>query len=108
MATIDMSGAATTAEKVVEDVMKIEPTIIAGVGMFVPGAAPIVAAVQPWIVFAAPYLERALNDVAASNGGDVMSGIIEILQHISKGQPNSTVLAPAEATSNVDSTRMGG
>lgn len=98
MTEVNIGAAASTAEQVVENVMKVEPTIATMTGMFVPGAAPIVAAVQPWIVFAAPYLERALNDVAASNGGDIMSGVIEVLQHISKGQPNSAALsAPTPA-----------
>lgn len=98
MTEVNIGNAASTAEQVVENVMKVEPTVASMAGMFVPGAAPIVAMVQPWIVFAAPYLERALNDVAAGNGGDVMSGVIEVLQHISKGQPNSPALsAPTPA-----------
>jgi hypothetical protein len=95
MTSIDVSGAAATAEKVIEDVMKVEPAIMTGVGMFVPGAAPITAMVQPWILMAAPYLERALTDIASGNGGDILNAIPELLQHISKGQPNSAVLSPA-------------
>lgn len=94
MTSIDVSGAAAAAEKVVESVMKVEPTIATMAGMFVPGAAPIVAMVQPWMLMLAPFVERALNDVAAGNGGDVMSAAVEVLNHISKGQPNSPVLSP--------------
>jgi hypothetical protein len=89
------AGAAAVAEKVVEDVMKVEPMIASGVGMFVPGAAPILAMVQPWIVMAAPYLERALTDISSGNGNDVLGAFIELMQHVSKGGPNSPILSPA-------------
>jgi cobalamin synthase len=80
------------AEKVVETVAKVEPTVATIAGMFIPGAAPIVAMVQPFVLMAIPYVERALNDVAAGNGGDFMGAMIEVMQHLSKGQPNSPVL----------------
>lgn len=95
MTSIDVSGAAAAAEKAVENVMKVEPYAASVAGMFVPGAAPIVAAVQPWILMVAPYLERALTDIAQGNGGDILNAIPELLQHVSKGQPNSSVLTPA-------------
>jgi hypothetical protein len=85
---------AAGAEKVVEAAMRVEPMIATGVSMFVPGAAPIVAAVQPWVVFAAPYLERALTAVSTSNGGDALAAVIEVLQHITPGSPNSPALSP--------------
>jgi hypothetical protein len=94
-ATVNVSGAgaAAVAEKAVEAVMKVEPMIATGVGMFVPGAAPIIAMVQPWIVMAAPFLERALTDLSNGNNGDVLSSFFELIQHISKGQPNSPILS---------------
>jgi len=88
------TGAAAVAEKAVEAVMKVEPMIATGVGMFVPGAAPILAMVQPWIVLAAPYLERALDDVAKGNNGDVLGAFLELMEHVSKNQPNSPILTP--------------
>ena len=88
-----IAGAAAAAEKVVEGVMKVEPMIAGGVSMFVPGAAPILAMVQPWIVLAAPYLERALDDVAKGNNGDVLEAFLELMHHVSKGGPNSPILA---------------
>lgn len=88
---------AAVAAQVVEKVAQAEPMVATVTGMFVPGAAPIVAMVQPWVVLALPYVERALLDVAASNGGDMMAGMIEFLQHITKGQPNSGALSPVEA-----------
>jgi cobalamin synthase len=96
MTTIDVSGAAATAEKVVETVAKIEPTVATIVGMFVPGAAPVVAMVQPFVLMGIPYLERAINDIASGNGGDFMGAMIEVMQHLSKGQPNSPILSNAE------------
>lgn len=94
---MDIAGAAATAEKVVEEVAKLEPTLAGMASVFVPGAAPVVAAVQPIISLALPYVERALNDIAASNGGDLMAAFAELLGHLSKGLPNSQVLAPAMA-----------
>lgn len=89
------TGAAAIAEKAVEAVMKVEPMIATGVGMFVPGAAPIIAMVQPWLVLAAPFLERALTDISSGNNGDALSSFFELIQHISKGQANSPILSPA-------------
>jgi hypothetical protein len=86
------AGAAAVAENAVEAVMKVEPMIASAAGMFVPGAAPILAMIQPWIVLGAPYLERALTDISTSNGGDVLSAFIELMQHVSKGGPNSKIL----------------
>jgi hypothetical protein len=56
---IDIAGAATAAQKVVEDVMKVEPTMASIASMFVPGAAPIVMTVQPMIAMAVPFVEKA-------------------------------------------------
>jgi cobalamin synthase len=86
------SGAAA-AEKVVETIASVEPTIATIAGMFIPGAAPIVAAVQPFVLLGIPYLERAINDIATGNGGDFMGAMIEVMQHLSRGQPNSPILS---------------
>lgn len=93
-ATETIGGMAATAEKVVESVMKVEPTVAGVAGMFVPG----LSMVQPWVVLAAPYLERALNDISTSNGGDVLGAIVELLQHVSKGSPNSPILTSSDST----------
>jgi hypothetical protein len=95
MATINVTpaGAASTAETVIQDIMKVEPMVISAVGMFVPGAAPIAAMVQPIILMAVPYIERALDDIAKGNGGDILSALIELVQHVSAGQPNSPILS---------------
>ena len=88
-----LAGAAAATETVVENVMKVEPTVAGIAGMFVPQ----VALIQPWILMIAPYLERALKDVANSHNGDALSALLELTQHISKGQPNSKILnAPSQ------------
>ncbi len=89
-----ISEAAATAEKVVETVMKVEPTIVGVSSMFVPGAGPVLAMVQPWVITAVPFIEKALNDIAAGNNSDLFSAFIELLQHVSKGGPNSPILSP--------------
>ena len=88
---------AATTEKVIESVMKVEPTIVGISSMFVPGAGPVLAFVQPWVMTAVPYIEKALNDIASGNNSDLFSAFIELLQHVSKGGPNSPVLSPVGA-----------
>jgi len=61
--------------------------------MFVPGAAPIVAIVQPEVMLAAPFIENALKAIAAGNNGDVMTSFIQLLQHMTPGQPNASALS---------------
>jgi hypothetical protein len=97
-----IAAAAATAEKVVEGVMKVEPMVAGIAGMFVPG----LSLVQPWIVMAAPFLERALTDLSNNNGGDVLSAFMELLQHVTQGQPNSPVLSGTSATA--DPSAQGG
>ncbi len=92
----DLKSVATETEKVVEGVLKVEPTIATIVGMFVPGAAPIMAVVQPAVLAAAPFVEKALNDLAAGNNGDLMEAFIQLLQHLSPSHPNSPILSAAK------------
>jgi hypothetical protein len=88
-----IAAAAATAEKVVDNVMKVEPTIAGIAGMFVPG----MAVVQPWIVMLAPFLERALTDISNQNGGDILAAFLELVQHVSPNQPNASALTDASA-----------
>lgn len=88
MSVPEMAGA---AEEVVKSVMRVEPMIAGIAGMFVPG----LSLVQPWIIMLAPYLERALDDIAKGNNGDVLGAFMELIQHLSSGQPNSSVLSAA-------------
>ena len=93
-----ISSMATATETVVEDVMKVEPTVATIASMFIPGAAPIVAMIQPEVLLAAPFVENALKSLAKGNGGDVMTSFIQLLQHLMPGQPNSAILANAPGT----------
>jgi len=93
---VTVQTVAAEAEQIVESVMKVEPTVATVAGMFVPGAAPVVAVVQPAVLLAAPFVEKALSSIAAGNGGDAMSAFIELLQHLTAGQPNSAALTNAQ------------
>ena len=100
----DLAGIASTADTVITDIMKVEPTVAGVVGMFVPGAAPIVAMVQPWIVAIAPKLEATLAQLAAGHNGDALAGFASLISHLTAGMPNSPILAP-QATN--DPTPVG-
>lgn len=90
---MDLREMAAEAEKVLETVMRVEPIVMTALS-FVPGAKPIVAVVHPAVAMLAPFMEKALENVAAGNDGDALSAMIELLQHVTKGQPNSPTLAP--------------
>jgi hypothetical protein len=92
MANVTASGVEAGIETALEGVMKVEPTIATIVSMFVPGAAPIVAIVQPEVMLAAPFVENALKALAAGNNGDLMTSFIQLLQHLMPGQPNASTL----------------
>lgn len=92
MSTVDVKTIAGEAEKVVEAIVKVEP-IVSTMATFIPGAAPIMAVVHPAVVMLAPFVEKALHELAAGHNGDAYSAFIELLQHISKGRPNSPLLS---------------
>lgn len=94
---IDIKGAAAAVEKGVESFMKIEPTIATVASMFVPGAAPVVAMVQPEILIALPFVELALKKIAAGQNMDGASAIFELIKHLMPGQANSPILAQVAA-----------
>lgn len=101
---------AATAEKVIESVMKVEPTIVGVSSMFVPGAGPVLGLVQPWVLTVVPYIEKALTDIASGNNSDLFSAFVELLQHISKGGPNSAVLSlptPTVPAPTADASTQG-
>ena len=95
---MDISATAATADKVVKEIAKIEPTIAGVTGMFVPGAGPFIALAQPWIATGLSYLDRALADIAAKNGGDMAKAFLELLNHLTSGQPNSAALGADQPT----------
>jgi hypothetical protein len=43
-----------------------------------------------------PDIEKALNDIAQGNYGDIWSIGREIVDHIAKGKPNSPILSAVE------------
>lgn len=105
---VNVSDIASTADNVLTSVMKVEPMVAAGVGMLVPGAAPIVAMVQPQLVMAAPFIHRALQALEKQNGGDAFSAFLDFLNHISPGRANSQVLTAANpAAAAPDASRAG-
>jgi hypothetical protein len=94
-----VQGVAGTAEKVIEGVMGVEPYVATIAGAAIPGAAPIVAAVQPMVMVAIPFVENALKSLSAGNGGDSLTAFVQLLQHLMPGMPNAPILqAPAAPT----------
>jgi hypothetical protein len=96
---VDIKGAAAVAETAIERFAKIEPTIATAASMFVPGAAPVVAMVQPEILIAIPFVELALRKIAAGQNMDGASAIFELIKHLMPGQANSPILADVVAAS---------
>jgi hypothetical protein len=97
-ATSGIATAAATAEKVVEAIAKVEGPILAGVTMFVPGAAPVTIPLETILPLILPDIERALNDIAAGNYGDIWSVGREFVDHLTKGKPNSPILSGAPSS----------
>lgn len=93
MSELNFRTIAGEAEKVVEAVAKVEGPILAGVGMFVPGASPITAVLSHVLPLVIPDIERALSDIANSNDGDIFETMIEFVNHIRSGKPNSAALS---------------
>jgi hypothetical protein len=103
MSMTDVSSIAGQADVVVKNVMRVEPMLAGMAGMFIPG----LSLVQPWIVMMAPYLESALDDLSKGNNGDVLTSLIQLIQHVTKGQPNAPALSSPPVASS-DSQPMGG
>lgn len=88
--SVTITSVATEAASVASTVMQFEPMIASMITPFFP---PIAAA-QPIIVMAMPFLIKALNDIASNNGGDMLGAFLQLAQHLSAGQPNSPILSP--------------
>lgn len=93
-----MSNGFAAAEKVVEEVAKVEPTAATVASMVIPGAAPIIATIQPFLLPAIPFIENALTALAQANGGNMLMAVLELIQHVTPGQPNSPVLTAPPVT----------
>jgi hypothetical protein len=92
---MDLKSVAGAAGNVVTEIEKFEPTAANMVSMFVPGAAPIVAIVQPWAPLVLAYAERALSDIASDNNGDLPAALVDFINHIRAGKPNAPALDPS-------------
>lgn len=84
-----IESAASAADKVLDEIIRVEPTIAGIAGVFVPD----VSLAQPYILAVLPALDKALEAVAAGNGGDMVGAVAEIFKHLLPGQPNSPILS---------------
>lgn len=91
---VDVAEAAGEAATVLDQIQKIEPWVATFLPMVVPEAGPVIPAIQAFEPMIMAFASRALHDIAANNNGDIMGAMIELFQHLTKGQPNSPVLSP--------------
>lgn len=90
--TTTVATIAGEAAGVVDEIANLEPMIATALN-FIPGGsavAPAVASFAPLILSTA---SRALHDIASNNNGEIFGAIIELLQHLTPGQPNSATLS---------------
>lgn len=92
----DAASVAETAKTVVDQIQKVEPWVATIIPMVVPAAAPIMPLINAFEPVIMTFVSRALGDIAASNGSDLPGALIELFQHLSKGQPNSPALMPTQ------------
>jgi hypothetical protein len=92
-ATSGIATAAATVEKVVEAIARVEGPILTGVTLFVPGAAAVTVPLATILPLILPDIERALNDIAKGNYGDIWTVGREFVDHLTKGKPNSPILS---------------
>lgn len=88
-----VSGVAATAEKVLEGFAKVEGPILSGISLFVPGAAAITVPLASILPLILPDIEKALQDIASSNYGDIWAVGSEFISHITAGKANSAALS---------------
>lgn len=107
-----LQDVAAGAEKAIEMIAKVEGPILTGVGMFVPGASTVTVPMQVLLPLLIPDIERALNDVVSGNNGDIFSSLMEFVNHIRVGMPNSATLSAqrvattAVAQDGLDASKM--
>lgn len=89
----DVKTVATEAGQVVAEVAKVEPWLATIIPMVFPPAAPVMPLVNAFAPAILTFAARALSDISASNGDDLPAALIELFQHVSKGQPNSPILS---------------
>jgi hypothetical protein len=92
----DLQSVASEVATVDEAVMKVLPFISTFIG-FVPGGAVAV----PFLPLAGELLQaldNAAKEIAAGNPTGAAQDVLqELIDHLTKGKPNSTALAPAPA-----------
>lgn len=93
---------AQQGDEIFSKIMAAEPTVATIASALIPGAAPVLAMVQPELLILAPLIDKALKDIAASTStGDAISAgagaLLTLIMHLSKGLPNSPVLGPTAA-----------
>ncbi len=93
--TTTIAGIAGTADEVVKQIAKVEPTIAGIAGVFVPG----INLAQPFIPAILAAADRALGDIAAGNNGDLFQAFLELLNHMTAGRTAAPALAPTATSS---------
>lgn len=106
---------AQQADDIFDTIMKFEPTAAMIASAVIPGAAPVIAMVQPEIMLLAPAIDQALETL--KNGDNPLTAVMQLMMHITQGMPNAPALsptpivsAPAAESSTVtgDASQQGG
>lgn len=87
----DFKTGVAQAEKILEQIMAVEPEIAAVVGVFVPG----IGVVQPWILALAPAMENAMKAIMTGDNVSMVDALATLAKHVLPGLPNSPVLTPS-------------
>ncbi len=87
----DIAGEAATA---VNEFSRVEPWLATIIPLVIPAAAPAMPLINAFAPVILTFVARALSDIAKENSGDLPAALIELFQHLSKGQPNSPTLSP--------------
>lgn len=90
----DFKTGVSQAEKILEQVMAVEPEIAAVVGVFVPG----IGVVQPWILALAPAMETAMKAIVAGDNVSMVDALATLAKHVLPGLPNAPALSGASAS----------
>lgn len=89
--TTTVTSVAGEAAAVVDKLSNVEPIVATAIN-FIPGGSAVAPAVSFFAPLILSFASRALHDIADKKGGDVPAAIIELLQHLTPGQPNSSAL----------------
>lgn len=95
----DTKTSMNKAAEALNEFNKVEPWLATIIPIVFPPAAPVMPLVNAFAPAILTFAARALSDIAASNGGDLPAALIELFQHVSKGQPNSPILSSVALSS---------